>query len=130
MWHRLVLLSLLAWSSTHVQGQSEPGVPVFADAERRIVYNKQHGLPRYEGVAIRYAYRITTETGWQSAEELRMALHAAFVSVIDAGVDAEGQEVVAWVLTDGNLENHQRYEAFLAAHAESLARSNRSYLLK
>lgn len=130
MWNRLVLLSFLAWSSTHVHGQTGPGLPVFEDAERRIVHNKQHGLPRYEGVAIRYAYRITSETGWESAEELGRALRDAFVNVLDTGVDVEGVEVVAWVLTDGIEENHDRYETFLAAHAHSLARGNRNYLVK
>lgn len=130
MMNRVIASIILAWSALGAQGQSEPMVPTFIDAERRIVHNKQNGLPRYAGVAIRYAYRITAETNWQNAEELRAALMEAFVNVLDAGISAEGQHVVAWVLTDGDLQNHDRYEEFLVAHASSLERTNRTYLLK
>jgi hypothetical protein len=127
-----LIVGLLCLGTTAMAQTADASLPTFVDAERRIVYNKANGLPKYDGVSIQYAFRLTSETGWSSAEDLTSTVSGMFTDVISATIVREGSEVLLLVLTDGNVANHTTYNDVLAQYGTSLerARQARNYFLK
>jgi len=127
----LLPLALLLFSTMPLFAQSEvEPLPEFVDAERRVVYNLAHGLPRYEGVTIRYAFRMTSEVGWSTAEDVIATIGAHFDQVLTAELVPTEKGVLLVVETDGNLNNHDAYLQVLDLYGSSMAAHPRTYNLK
>lgn len=127
----LLLIPLLFLSAMPLMAQSNAdALPAFADAERRIVHNLAAGAPRYEGVTIRYAFRMTSEVGWTSADDVIATVSGLFSNVISAELVAEDGKVLLFVETDGDLGNHEAYQQALDLYGTSMARHPRTYALK
>jgi hypothetical protein len=127
----LILLGLMGFVALPSFAQSDNvALPNFEDAERRIVYNKANGLPRYAGVTIEYAFRITSEVGWTSAEDLTSTISNRFEGALSTSIVPEGEYLLLLVLTDGDLANHGVYDAVIEQYGSSLARHTRKYFLK
>jgi hypothetical protein len=127
----LILLGIMGCMALPSLAQSDNvALPNFEDAERRIVYNKTNGLPRYAGVTIEYAFRLTSEVGWTSGEDLTSTIGNRFEGVLSTSIVSEGEHVLLLVLTDGHLANHDVYDAVIEQYGSSLARHTRKYFLK
>lgn len=123
-------LICLSWAYPTFSQSGGTAPPTFEDAERRIVYNKANGLPRYQGVTIEYAFQLISEEGWNSAEELTSTISGQFEGVLSATIVPEGEHILLLVLTDGNSANHDTYNSLLELYGTSLARHTRKYFLK
>lgn len=127
----LVPLAILFLSGLPIIAQPEAApLPEFADAERRIVYNMANGLPRYEGVTIRYAFRMTSEVGWTSPEDVITTISSQFEHVISAELVPAETGVVLHIETDGDLGNHEAYRQVLDLYGSTMVAHPRTYNLK
>lgn len=72
-----------------------PRTPI--DAERRIVQNLAEGLPRYNGVTIRYAFKMTSEVGWTNPEDVIGTVSSHFDNVLSTELISEGVKVLLCV---------------------------------
>lgn len=115
-------------SASAQSGSPEPSTVI--DAERRIVQNLAEGLPRYEGVTIRYAFKMISEVGWTTPEDLTSTVAAHFDQLLAAELVNEGGTVLLWITTDGSHSNHEAYDQVLDLYGSSLARHSRTYALK
>lgn len=105
-------------------------MPEFVDAERRIVHNLANGLPRYDGVTVRYAFRMNSEVGWSTPDDVISTISAYFDHVISAELVPTEDGVLLYVETDGDLSNHEAYRQVLDLHGTSMAARPRAYNLK
>ncbi len=125
----LMLLGLLWAAPASAQSGSQAPLPAI-DVERRIVKNLAEGLPRYEGVTIRYAFKMISEVGWTTPEDLKSTVSAHFDQVVAADLVSEGGNVLLCITTDGSHSNHEAYDHVLDLYGSSLARHPRTYDLK
>ncbi len=124
-----MLLGLMWAATTSAQSGAQDVLPAI-DAERRIVQNLAEGLPRYEGVTIRYAFKMISEVGWTTPEDLMSTVSAHFEHVLAADVVSEGGKVLLCITTDGSHSNHEAYDHVLDLYGSSMARYPRTYNLK
>ncbi len=124
----LALLFLMALPLAAQDGSD--ALPEFADGERRIVYNLANGLPRYDGVTIRYAFRMISEVGWTTPEDVVATVSSHFAHVISSELVPTERGVLLYVETDGDLGNHDAYRAVLDLYGASMAAQPRQYNLK
>lgn len=131
--YSIVLLSILVsllWAAPTSAQSGEQVPPPAIDAERRIVRNLAEGLPRYDGVTIRYAFRMISEVGWTTAEDLVSTVTTHFDHVLSSELISENGNVLLYITTDGSHSNHEAYNHVLDLYGSSLARHTRSYDLK
>lgn len=124
-----MLLSLLWAAPASAQSGAQDPIPAI-DAERRIVQNLAEGLPRYEGVTIRYAFKMISEVGWSTPEDLVSAVNTHFDHVLSSELISENGKVLLCITTDGSHSNHEAYDHVLDLYGSSLARHPRKYDLK
>jgi vancomycin permeability regulator SanA len=118
-----VLLYILLLTSLILKAQTQ-----FGSAEERIVYNKRLGLPKYEGVNIEYSYAIrfpqtTTEADIQK-------IKAYFNSVIKSRIEIENNKTYLFLLTEGDRNNHEKYNEALIQNPQLIEKGKRKYILK
>lgn len=127
--HILLVFLLLSSLPMAAQTGSEP-TQEFIDAERRIVHNLANGLQRYDGVTVRYAFRMISEVGWSTPEDVITTVSAHFDHVISAELVPSEDGVLLFVETDGDLNNHEAYLQVLDLYGSSMTARPRSYNLK
>lgn len=126
----LSMLSSILWAVPTSAQSGEQVPPPAIDAERRIVKNLAEGLPRYDGVTIRYAFKMISEVGWTSAEDLVNSVTTHFEHVLSSELISENGNALLCITTDGSHSNHEAYNHVLDLYGSSLARHPRSYDLK
>jgi hypothetical protein len=119
---RLFLLCLLLLSGSAIAQQT------FSSAEEKIVYNKNNGLYKYEGILIEYSYALNnsrkiTESDLQKIKEI-------FPSALKFRLESENGQSLLYILTEGDRKNHDRYNEALAKFPELIEKGKRNYLLK
>ena len=119
---RLFLLCLLLLSGSAIAQQT------FSSAEEKIVYNKNNGLYKYEGILIEYSYALNnsrkiTESDLQKIKEI-------FPSALKFRLESENDQSLLYILTEGDRKNHDRYNEALAKFPELIKKGKRNYLLK
>lgn len=123
----MIVWGLVLWSG--VRGQSSENPPAFQAAEERIAYNKSNNLPRYQGVWIEYLYELTPPPGQDLAwaEQFKAEIAGHFSGVLSAVCEESAPALFLRIRTEGQLSNHEQYEALARQYPTLLAKRPKNY---
>jgi hypothetical protein len=121
--YRAILLFFLLVIANKSQAQQS-----FNSAEEKIVYNKNNGLYKYEGILIEYSYALNNSG--KIAESDLQKIKEIFPSALKFRLESENGQSLLYILTEGDRKNHDRYNEALAKFPELIEKGKRNYLLK
>jgi hypothetical protein len=118
----IMLLFLLVIANKSQAQQS------FNSAEEKIVYNKNNGLPKYDGIEIEYSFILKNpeETKDSDIQEIKNL----FPNHKDVRIANVNENTYLYILTEGDRLNHERYNEALLKYPHIIAKGKRNYILK
>lgn len=100
----------------------------FNSAEEKIVYNKNNGLPKYDGIEIEYSFILKNpeETKDSDIQEIK----DLFPNHKDDRIANVNDNTYLYIQTEGDRLNHERYNEALLKYPHIIAKGKRNYILK
>lgn len=121
--YKSLLVLLLTSGITNLSAQQS-----FASAEEKIFFNKNNGLPKYEGVIIEYRFKLVENQNIEETEVNNIINH--FTKVLNFRLEHQNGFNSLFITTEGEILNHNKYNEVLLLYPSLIQRGKRIYILK